>query len=180
MKKLIVILLSFTVVNVFAGDVLTLMNGNKFDGKVVKIKECQIVYKIQNEKFIIPASDIHSIQFEDINNRLYRNYLKSANRDINNCLAGSLDAEMYHGKKFGHFVLGFLFGPFAMVGTALSNPTPEKGKETMLMSRNKDFFSDPVYLKCYKKQAKSQLVLSEALGWGSWILISLNFLYAIQ
>lgn len=179
MKKLVVILLSFTVINVFAGDVLTLMNGNKFDGKVVKIKECQIEYKIQNEKFLIPASDIHSIQFEDINNRIYRNYLKSANRDINNCLAGSLDAEMYHGKKFGHFMLGFLFGPFAMVGTALSNPTPEKGKETMLMSRNRDFFSDVVYLKCYKKQAKSQLIGAEALGWCTWILISLNLLYAI-
>ncbi len=33
--------------------------------------------------------------------------------DMDSCTEGKSDAAKYHGKKFGHFVLGFLFGPFA-------------------------------------------------------------------
>ena len=93
--------------------------------------------------------------------------------DPNNCLSGRLDAENYHGKKGGHFVLGVLFGPFAMIGTALADPTPAKGKQTYMMSENKDQFNDPEYLSCYKKKAKGQLIGAEAAGWGAWILLLL-------
>ena len=88
-------------------------------------------------------------------------------------MKGKLDAENYHGKKGGHFILGMAFGPFAMIGTALSNPTPEKGKRTYMMSENKANFNDLEYLSCYKKQAKRQLITMEGLGWATWILIVL-------
>ncbi|MDO9615988.1 MAG: hypothetical protein Q7J86_15885 [Bacteroidota bacterium] len=100
-------------------------------------------------------------------------YLKMADGDPNKCMNGRVDADNYHGKKGGHFVLGVLFGPFAMIGTALSNPTPEKGSNTFVMSKNKDQFSDPEYLSCYRSKAKGQLIGMEALGWGAWILLLL-------
>jgi hypothetical protein len=62
-----------------------------------------------------------------------------------------------------------------MIGTALSNPTPYRGINTLMMSKNKEQFSDPEYLTCYKKKAKGNLVLMELAGWGTWILLVLTF-----
>lgn len=172
-KVLLFSLAIFTSLSLFAGDVLTLSNKMVFEGKVINIKDCDIVFKTDGDKYIIPSSDILSIQFENTDNKIYTDYLKQSENDPNKCLQGRLDAENYHGKKGGHFVLGVLFGPFAMIGTALSEPTPEKGKMTYMLSKNKEQFNDPEYLMCYKKKAKSQLIGSEALGWGAWILFLL-------
>jgi hypothetical protein len=157
----------------FAGDILTLNNSLIFDGKVVKIKNCVVVFKSNGQKYFVPSEEISSIQFENTEDKVYREYLALSDDDPNTCLNGRLDAENYHGKKGGHFVLGVLFGPFAMIGTALANPTPEKGRQTYLMSKNKEEFTDPEYLSCYRKKARGQLVGMEALGWGAWILIVL-------
>jgi hypothetical protein len=157
----------------YAGDILTLNNEMVFQGKITKIKDCAVVFKADGKKFIIPSSEIFSIQFENTADEVYTEYMKMSNGDANKCLNGSLDAENYHGKSGGHFALGVLFGPFAMIGTALSNPTPNRGKQTLMMSKNKDLFSDPEYLSCYKKKAKGQLITMEALGWASWILLIL-------
>jgi hypothetical protein len=150
---------------------LTLNNEMVFIGKVTKIKDCEVVFRADGKKYVVPASDIFSIQFENVEDKIYTDYIKLAEVDPNKCLNGRLDAETYHGKKGGHFALGVLFGPFAMIGTALSNPTPEKGKQTYMMSKNKEEFSDPEYLSCYKKKAKGQLVGMEALGMVAWILL---------
>jgi hypothetical protein len=157
----------------FAGDILTLNNEMVFEGKVTKIKDCAVVFKADGQKYIVPASEIFSLQFENTEDKVYTDYMQMADGDPNKCLNGSLDAENYHGKKGGHFILGVLFGPFAMIGTALADPTPEKGKQTYMMSKNKEQFSDPEYLSCYKKKAKGQLIGMEALGWGAWILLVL-------
>lgn len=157
----------------YAGDILTLNNQMVFEGKVSKIKNCAVVFKADGKKFIVPSSEIFSLQFENTEDKVYTDYIEMADGDPNKCLNGRLDAENYHGKKGGHFVLGFLFGPFAMIGTALSNPTPERGKQTYMMSKNKEQFSDPEYLSCYKKKAKGQLIGMEGLGWGFWILLFL-------
>ena len=144
-----------------------------FEGKITKIKDCTVVFKANGNKYVIPASEIFSLQFEDTEDNAYVDYMKMIDDAPNKCLTGRLDAEQYHGKKGGHFVLGVLFGPFAMVGTALANPTPEKGKQTYVMSANKELFSDLEYLSCYKSKAKGQLIGMEALGWGAWILFVL-------
>ncbi|MFT4757499.1 MAG: hypothetical protein ACI91R_002153 [Vicingaceae bacterium] len=158
----------------YAGDVLTLNNEKVFEGKVKRIKDCSVVFKADGQKYEIPASEIFSMRFEDTEDKVYTNYLELLENNGNNkCLNGQLDAENFHGKKGGHFVLGFLFGPFAMIGTALAIPTPYKGKQTYMMSKHKDEFSDAEYLSCYKKKAKGQLIGMEALGWGTWILLLL-------
>ncbi len=157
----------------FAGDILTLNNNMTFEGKVSKIKKCLVAFKAEGKKYIIPASEIFSIQFEKSENKVYKKYTKMNDLDSSKCLNGRHDAQSYHGKKGGHFALGALFGPLAMLGTAISNPTPEKGKNTYMISKNREQFNDPEYLKCYRKKAKGQLIGMEALGWGAWILFVL-------
>jgi hypothetical protein len=154
-----------------AGDVLALNNQMVFQGKVVRINKCTVVFKAERVKYVVPAEDILYIEFEDANDKVYTSYVDLLRRDPSICTLGSLDAENFHGKKGGHFALGVLFGPFAMIGTALANPTPDKGSKTYMMSENKSHFSDLEYLSCYKKKAKGQLVGMEALGWASWIVI---------
>ena len=171
--KLIAIIIILTFHASYAGDILTMANGMIFEGKVTKIKECVVVFKSQKEKYIVPAYDIYSIQFEDANDRVYRKYLALNLDEPNKCLNGQLDAENYHGKKGTHVALGFLFGPFAMIGTAIAKPTPDKGRFTAAKSQNTDQFNDPEYLSCYKKKAKGQNILFEGIGWGAWLLLLL-------
>jgi hypothetical protein len=162
----------------FAGDILTLNNQMVFEGKITKIKDCAVVFKADGKKFTVPSSEIFSVQFENTEDKIYTEYMKMADGDPNKCLNGRLDAKNYHGKKGGHLVLGVLFGPFAMIGTALSNPTPERGKKTYMMSKNKEQFSDTEYLRCYENKAKEQLIIAEALGYFSWILVFV--VYSLQ
>ena len=129
-------------------DFLTLQNNMIFQGKIISIKNQSIIFKAGGKKYEVPASDIYSIKFGNLNDRVYKKHIELD--DVNKCLTARLDAENYHGKKGGHFVLGLFFGPFAMIGTALANPTPYKGKNTYMMSENKELFNDPEYLSCYK------------------------------
>lgn len=156
-------------------DILTLIDQSAFQGKVTKIKDCAIIFKTNDDKYLIPAHDIFSIEFEDPNDKIYTDFLKLSDQDPDKCLNGRLDAENFHGKRGGHFILGVLFGPFAMIGTAIANPTPDRGKQTYMLSKNKDLFTDPEYLNCYRKKAKGQLIGMEALGWGALILLVLLF-----
>ena len=159
----------------YASDILTLKNQKSFLGEIIKVQSFELIFKTNGEKFVIPFTDIYSVGFGRTDTDIYSEFLKKSENESNKCLNGRLDAENFHGKNGIHFALGVLFGPFAMVGTALSNPTPEKGKETFLMSKNKDQFTDPSYLSCYKRKAKGQLIGMEAIGWASWILFLLVF-----
>ena len=49
----------------FAGDILTLNNEMVFEGKVTKIKECAVVFKANGHRYLVPASEIFSLQFEN-------------------------------------------------------------------------------------------------------------------
>lgn len=155
----------------FAGDILILNNERVFDGKVTKIKNCEVVFMTAGNKYKIPAADILAIEFADPTDKVYTKYMELASEDPNNCLQGNMDAENLHGKKGAHFALGFLFGPFALVGTALANPTPMKGKDTYMLSKNRELFDDPEYLICYRKKARAKLIAMEALGWGTAIVL---------
>lgn len=174
MKKIILTLLIVLYsAGSFAKDILTLNNQMVFEGKVQRIKDCAIIFKAEGKKYIVPASDIYSIEFQDVNDRIYRKYLELDVNDPNKCLNGKFDAENYHGKHVAHAALGFLFGPFAMIGTAIATPTPEKGRHTLVKSQNKDQFNDAEYLSCYKRKAKGQNILYEGIGWGAWLLLLL-------
>lgn len=168
MLKRIVLVLSigFLFNPIAAEDILILNNTKQFEGKVTRIKNCMVTFKVQGDKYHIPASDVYSIEFGNKQDKVYTNYLKQLEVDPGKCVKGRLDAAKYHGKKSSHIALGFLFGPFAMLGTALANPTPQKGRLTTRMSENSEMFSDPDYLECYKQKVKGKLIGAEAIGFG--------------
>jgi hypothetical protein len=81
------------------------------------------------------------------------------------CARGRADAKMFHGKGGAHLLYGFLFGPFATLGAALSSPSPESGSNTITQSENPALFEDPAYLGCYEKEAKGNNVAATLFGW---------------
>jgi len=129
-----------------------------FEGKVTKIKGCTLTFEADGNKYYVPAADIYSIQFGNTDEKIYTRYMKLADDDPESCMNGRHDASNHHGKTGVHVALGFLFGPFAIIGTAIAKPTPDKGKRTYEMSQNKDQFDDPEYISCYRKKAKGQLI----------------------
>ncbi|MBC6401086.1 MAG: hypothetical protein GDA51_05165 [Ekhidna sp.] len=147
-----------------ASDILTLNNQMVFEGKIIKIKHCIILFKAQGKKYFVPADQILSLQFEDTADPIYTKWLKIEEGDPQKCLKGNLDAYQYHGKKGLHFALGSLFGPFAIIGTLSANPNPYNGRKTLALSENREHFDDPEYLACYKKKAKEILVGRELIG----------------
>ena len=172
MKKIISLLFTLFLVNsTFAFDQLTLLNKATFEGWVTSIDDKVVQFNFNQEVFNIPIIDVETIVFENTLNPLLIKFQEKSSEDA--CSKGSLDAEMYHGKKGIHFALGMLFGPFSMIGTALSNPNPRNSKHTYIDSQNKDYFNNAEYLLCYKKTAKRKLIGMEALGWATWILIVL-------
>lgn len=153
-----------------ANDVLVLNNEMMFKGTVKKINDCSVVFKTKKGKVEVPADAIHSIRFEDANNKLLVAY---QNQNSDKCFKGTNDADNFHGKTGSHVAMGVLFGPFAIIGAALADPTPYKSNKTAMMSKNSEIFNDPVYLACYKKKAKAKNVISAAIGWGAWIILIL-------
>lgn len=145
------------------------MNELKFEGQVKKIKDCEIKFKTESGTFWIPSSDISTIEFADVNNKVYTDFIQQSDNS-EKCLKGSQDAQNFHGKTGGHVVLGVLFGPFAVMGAAIASPTPYKGKNTVIMSQNEDLFNDPAYLECYRKKAKGRKFGNTFIGWGIWVL----------
>jgi hypothetical protein len=170
MKKISIILIGLIglVGHAFSSDFVLLNNNLFFEGKILRSSNEVIVFKTSAGVFDIPKSDVCEIYLESQLDELTN---LSSGDDQALCLKAQTDASSYHGKKVGHFCLGFFFGGFALIGTAFSNPTPYKGKQTMLQSKNKESFDDPVYLNCYKKTAKRELLLAETAGWVSWILL---------
>ena len=179
MKKLILLFLTgLTVISTQAFDKLTLTNGMQFQGDVVKVKSCSVMFKTEVGKVEVPAKDIYSVEFENPNDEQFVEYMAvlDSTSSADKCTNGRMDAKKYHGKKGGHFFLGFFFGPVAVIGTAIiAKPTPYNAKNQVALSQspNKDQFTDPEYLMCYKKEVKKSLILMECVGFGGKVIFSL-------
>ena len=164
MNKLILLVLTLLFFSSVSGrDILTLTNNQRFEGEIRKIKSCVLTFEVKRQVYLIPGEYIYSIEFEDSSCKVLTDYLSIGNGK--NCFKGYQDAKGLHGKTGGAFALGVLFGPLAIIGTALCSPTPDRGRSTITLSQNQDLFGDPQYLECYKKTARRNLVASAALGW---------------
>ena len=160
----------------FAEDVLTLNNGMMFSGDVVRVRACELIFEAATgDRFKVPAADIRSVQFGDPADPVYTDYVSVAAAEENPCMKGAGDAKAFHGQTGAHVALGVLLGPIGVIAAAVGNPQPSGGARTAEMSKNANLFSDPQYLECYKKAARSKNVGSTAAGWGMWILIFLMF-----
>lgn len=156
-----------------AADVVIMKDGHGFSGKIVSIKQGILKLKWQDDRLFIPLEEVERVEFEDPENKLAGISFMNPVPQGENCIAGQQDAEMFHGKYGGHVVLGFFFGPFALIGTALASPYPHRGRHTAAMSQNKELFDNPEYALCYKRKAKARLLGAEAIGWGAWLVIAL-------
>jgi hypothetical protein len=157
--------------SLFASDVLVLLNQMRFEGEIRKVRKCEVVFSdMKGKRYTIPASDIQEVHFEDPTSTILLEFLEMSEGQADACLSGQMDAENYHGKTGMHVALGILFGPFAVLGAAVSKPIPQNGKDTMALSTNKEMFSDSSYLSCYTKKARGQNVTNTLIGWGAWIL----------
>jgi hypothetical protein len=161
-------------------DILTLVNkadgtpGRSFEGIIKKINGCEVVFEAEGGKYLVPAYEIYSLTFADSTSPILIRYLKMPLDD--RCMKGTMDAQMYHSSS-GSFWLGMLFGPFAVIGAALGNPTLS---DAAYISPNRELFSDPVYLYCYSQAARKKNVQNAALGWGTWVLLVAVILGAQQ
>ncbi|WP_396193521.1 hypothetical protein [Flavobacterium sp.] len=164
-------------------DKILLKSGEEIEAKVLEIGVQEIKYKncsnLQGPTISLLKSDAFMITYANGSKEVFKEAapqttfqnIKSSENDLDICSKGRLDADNFHGKNGGHFILGVLFGPLAIIITSASNITPERGKLTYLMSNNKELFAHPEYNYCYKKNAKKKLLLMELLGWATWILI---------
>jgi len=154
-----------------ADDIVVLKDGHGFTGKIKSVKGCTVKLKWNNDRLYIPLDQVEYIAFENPEDKVALDFMVS--QQNNNCLLGQQDAEMFHGKYGGHVVLGFFFGPFAMIGTAIAQPYPHRGKHTYALSKNKGLFDNPEYAICYKRKAKGRLIGAEAIGLGAWVVLVL-------
>jgi hypothetical protein len=172
MKRVIFFILAcFAIVfSLTAGDILVLKNGMRFQGEIKRFYDCSLLFRTDIGEFIIPAGDIQTVEFEKPSKRFMKRY---SHMSSERCYQGRMDATKYHGKEFGHLLMGFFFGPFALIGTAIARQTPQKGSRTLSKSDNQQLFDDPDYLRCYQRKAKGDLLTMEAIGWAQWLVVGL-------
>lgn len=91
--------------------------------------------------------------------------------DFEICECAKKDASIYHGKELIHVFLGLGLGPFAAVGTLISQPNPKRGQLTYRGSENSHLFENKLYKKCYRKKVRSKLIGMEGLGAGLWLIL---------
>lgn len=155
---------------VTAVDALILNNKMVFTGEIVRVKGCEVVFRFEGEKFKVPMADIKALDFANTDSRHYKKFNELV-ADPESCAKAINDASAYHGKGGLHFALGALFGPFAVIGAAVSSPSPSSGANTAGLSDNRELFNDAEYLNCYKKKARGKNVGNAAVGWGAWVLL---------
>jgi hypothetical protein len=146
-----------------------------FTGEITKVKDCYVHFKhTDGTRSRIPGNAIGAYYMSDLSPKgeemdmALRTMILDPTRS---CQAGTSDADLYHKRFAGNFAGGMLLGVFWVIGAAVSNPSPMRGQQTMMMSDNKDLFTNPYYLNCYKKKARSKNVIAALAGWGTWILL---------
>lgn len=162
------------------------MKGDSIRAKVMDVGLTEINYfRFDNKEgptYTILKSDVFMIRYENGTKDIFSNEETADSNKISNltisastdnCLKGKVDAHLFHGRESGNFFSGFLFGPFGVIGAALSSPKPKT--TTFVMSKNKDLFKDTFYLSCYKRKARGMNVFYSSLGWASWIFVYIIF-----
>lgn len=154
--------------NDFSKDVLVLANGSMHQGSVERVHTCAIQFSVGEFTYDIPACDIAEVHFSNPESRAARKMAEIL-EDADACFTGQTDAQ-HHGHGVGHFASGLFFGAFGVIGCAVTKRTPYKSNNPELITVNQSMWSDPAYLACYNKSARSKAVSTSALGWLTWVL----------
>lgn len=155
--------------NVNPGDWVWLKGGYGFEGDVIKFKKCVLFMDVEGERLIIPVDSIDYLEFANPKDNVAVDLLSS---ELDNCTKGKFDASL-HGRGFGNGCLGFFFGVFGVIGTALGKAKPIRGMRAS-DSKNQDLFNDPNYMKCYARRQRGRAVGSAIIGWAIFIVFYLS------
>lgn len=182
MIRLPIILLSLMLgSSLCAQDIILLKDGKEVRAKVKSVGTSEIKYhdfeNLTGPEYSIEKNMVFMITYENGKKDVFSESPSTtiASTKAGPCEAGTRDAELYHRRTGTHVILGVLTGPFAAIGAALSHPTPERGRETMAKSKNKEYFQVDEYRECYQKKARSKNVVNSLAGWGSWIIFVIAF-----
>ena len=168
MKKFL-LLLAFLPLALMAKDIVVLQNGHRFEGEVVKISKNHLVFAASGERYRIPASDLAYVGLE----ALEPVSEEAAFSDVDVCLRAYNDTRL-RGRHWHNFFGGVLFGPATIIYDLVKTYHPLHDRRVLLLSKNKGYFSDPVYLECYTYRAKTNATLQAAGGWATWLLFLKN------
>lgn len=168
-KAIFYLLLSLLPLLSFGKDIVFLKDGTKIKCKIDNIEQDVLYYtkkgKIQG---FFKSEEVARIKVNARNTRIVK--LLNSNLPQNDlCEQGTSDAVNFHKRGGGNFALGFFFGVFGVIGTAVGNP---KGPDGAVIP-NQENLKDPTYLKCYKKKAKKKNVSNALGGWASIIALVL-------
>jgi hypothetical protein len=175
MKKILLLACMMQALTGFTKDSIILNSGRELKVIIVDIKTNLLSYKKnkRSEVQILNAKDVAFIRIDE-RNILIRNLIQEEMKnqspvDETKMLEGKLDATNFHQRGFGNFCLGFLLGPFGVVGTAIGRPR----NPDYVMTPNKDNLSNPDYLKGYKRRARGKNVTNALGGWAAVIMLSI-------
>ena len=161
MKKFL-LLLAFLPLALMAKDIVVLQNGHRFEGEVVKISKNHLVFAASGERYRIPASDLRYVGLDE-----------ALDSDVDVCLRAYNDTRL-RGRHWHNFFAGVFFGPVTIIYDLVKTYHPLHDRRVLLLSKNKGYFSDPVYLECYTYRAKTNATLQAAGGWATWLLFFKN------
>lgn len=122
----------------------------------------KIIFKNGSEEVFAKKSEPDYVQQTTIPNTTVITNSKTStvfNNSSNNCLQGEQDANLYHKRSGGNFLLGFGFG---LIGVGFAAIGDVKSPSLVYVSQDK--INDPTYMSCYKKSAKSKNVTNAFLG----------------
>jgi hypothetical protein len=159
MKKFL-LLLAFLPGLLHAKDLIVLQSGLRFEGHIVRMSPQHLVFENDGQRFRIPASDLAFVGLDEAESM----------DDVDACLRAYNDTRL-RGRQWHNFFGGEFFGPITVIYDLVKTYHPLKDERVLLLSRNKGYFSDPIYLECYSYRAKTSATLQAAGGWATWVLL---------
>ncbi len=162
MKKFL-LLLAFLPGMLGAKDLIVLQSGLRFEGHIVRMTAHHLVFENEGQRYRIPATDLAMVGLD----------AAASLDDVSTCLRAYNDTRL-RGRQWHNFFGGVLFGPVTVIYDLVKTYHPLKDERVLLLSRNKGYFSDPIYLECYSYRAKTTATLQAAGGWATWILFFSN------
>jgi hypothetical protein len=168
MKKILLFALLLSSLTSYSKDKIKLSSGKTVRCNIVSLEQDRLTYTHRHQTITVSPSDVLLIEVDPDNTTIIEKLrLNYQENPLAACEIGKADAIAYHNRGFGNFCLGFFFGAFGVIGTAVGTPrSPDYVKIPI-----KENLQNPEYLKCYEKKARGKNVGSAVGGWATFLLI---------
>jgi hypothetical protein len=153
--------------NSYSKDKIFLKNGKKIKGVISHIEDNRVVIQKKNSQYEYTSDDVQYIEF-DVNNVKLAKIIEQ-NPDDFTYLDGQQDAQLYHKRFGGNFVLGVAFGLFGFIGVAVGNvKDPPVGIPDYAEKIN-----SADYREGYRKKGKGKNLGAAGAGWAVGVVLVL-------